>query len=157
MDTSFLDRFDKKILQQLQISNKVTSDQLSEQIGLSPASIQRRINKLRKRKVISSDVSVIDPYTVGMDMTFITLVTLERENTRIIQSYKQKWVNNKNVQQCYYVTGTSDFVIIITCKNMHEYNELTKSLFFDDDNVKNFHTSIVMESMKVSLQVPIEI
>ena len=39
---------------------------------------------------------------------------------------------------------------------MAEYVALTRSLFFDSRNVKQFRTFVSMDRVKVSLQVPIE-
>ena len=72
-----LDNFDKKILNIMQQSNRTTSDQIAEHIGLSAAAVQRRIKRLREQKVIAADVSVINPKLVLRPMTLIVQVTLE--------------------------------------------------------------------------------
>ena len=37
--------------------------------------------------------------------------------------------NNNNIQQCYYTTGEADFVLIVTAKDMENFEEFTQ-LFF---------------------------
>ena len=42
-----LDALDRKILHAVQLNNQLTSAQLSESVGLSATSVQRRLNRLR--------------------------------------------------------------------------------------------------------------
>ncbi|NRB63942.1 MAG: winged helix-turn-helix transcriptional regulator, partial [Saprospiraceae bacterium] len=39
----------------------LSSEQIAEKIGLSAAAVQRRIKRLRESKVISADVSIVNP------------------------------------------------------------------------------------------------
>jgi DNA-binding Lrp family transcriptional regulator len=59
------------------------------------------------------------------------------------------------VQQCYYVTGDWDFVLVLLVRDMAEYTRLTRDLFFASNNVKRFKTLVVMKRTKVSLEVPL--
>jgi Lrp/AsnC family transcriptional regulator, leucine-responsive regulatory protein len=61
----------------------------------------------------------------------------------------------EQVQQCFYVAGQSDFILIITAKNMLDYEKLTKKLFFVDDNIQKFTSTVAMENVKVGLDIPI--
>ena len=57
------------------------------------------------------------------------------------------------VQQCYYTTGEADFILIVTVRDIREYEEFTQEHFFDESNVAKFTSSIVMDRVKVSLDV----
>ena len=59
------------------------------------------------------------------------------------------------MQQLYYVTGEVDFVLVVTVRDMTEYVALTRELFFDGGNVKNFRTLVTMDRAKVSLALPL--
>tara|TARA_B100000767_G_C19241076_1_gene319230 strand:+ start:138 stop:335 length:198 start_codon:yes stop_codon:yes gene_type:complete len=59
------------------------------------------------------------------------------------------------VQQCFYVTGQADFILIITSKNMLEYEKITKKQFFVDNNIQKFRSTVSMENVKVRLNIPI--
>jgi hypothetical protein len=39
---------------------------------------------------------------------------------------------------------------------MEQYNELTRQLFFGNNNVKRFKTLVAMSRVKVGLKVPVE-
>jgi DNA-binding Lrp family transcriptional regulator len=89
-------------------------------------------------------------------MTFIISVELNRDNIDCFNTFKKKVKNTPCVQQCYYITGEADFILIVTAKDMMDFDQFTQSIFFNDNNVKHFKTSVVMGRTKVSLALPIE-
>ncbi|RED46173.1 Lrp/AsnC family transcriptional regulator [Aestuariispira insulae] len=150
-----MDEFDRKLLNQMQINNRQTAEILSEKVGLSPAACQKRLKKLRETGVIASDISVLDPASIGRRMTMIVEVTMERERPEYLDEFKRKMRASPEVMQCYYVTGTADFVLIVTAKDMKDYEEFTRNFFFQNSNVRRFQTNVVMDGVKVGLAVPL--
>ncbi|GAC17845.1 Lrp/AsnC family transcriptional regulator [Paraglaciecola arctica] len=150
-----LDKQDLKLLSMLQVDVKTSIELLSEKIGLSTASVQRRLKRLRKENVITSEVANISPEAVGQAMTFIISVQLNRDNMDCFNTFKRKVKKTAQVQQCYYITGEADFILIVTAKDMIDFEAFTQSIFFTDNNVKHFKTSVVMGRTKVSLALPL--
>ena len=58
-----------------------------------------------------------------------------------------------SVQQCYYTTGEADFIVVVIVKDIKEYEAFTQEYFFDESNVSKFNSSIVMDRVKVSLDI----
>jgi len=150
-----LDNQDLKILEILQVNARTTTEELSEQVCLSTASIQRRIKKLRDNKIITAEVAIVSPDSVGQTMTFIISVELRRDNVDCFNLFKSKVIKSNRIQQCYYVTGETDFVLIVTAKDMADFDDFTKRLFFSDSTVLHFKTSVVMGRTKVGLALPL--
>lgn len=149
-----LDNFDRNILEIVQKSNRTTSEQIAEQVGLSPAAVQRRLKKLREQGTIQADVSVINPEAIGLSMTMIVQISLERERSDLMESFKKELIESPFVQQCYYVTGGTDFVLVVTASDMTAYEKFTHDMFFNNPNVKTFQTNVVMDRVKVGLTIP---
>lgn len=154
-NTPSLDSFDRNILRIMQASNRTTSEQIADQVGLSAAAVQRRVKRMREQQVISSDVSVVNPRALGRTMTLIVQVSLERERVDLIDQFKKKMKARDEVQQCYYVTGSADFMLVITAFDMEDYENFTREAFFGNTNVRSFQTHVVMDPVKVSLAVPV--
>lgn len=148
-----LDNYDLNLLSLLQKDLRTSIEKLSETIGLSTASIQRRLKRLRDNKVISAEVAVVSPKAVGQLMTFIISVELERDNIESLRKFKKRIENEPRIQQCYYVTGESDFILIICTRDMEAFERFTQELFFDVSNVRRYTTSVVMERTKVGLEL----
>ncbi len=151
-----LDSFDRKILKIMQTSNRTTSDQIAEHVGLSPAAVQRRVKRMREQQIISADVSVVNAKALGRNMTLIVQVSLERERADLIDLFKKEMKKREEVQQCYYVTGSADFMLVVTAFDMEEYEQFTREAFFDNTNVRSFQTHVVMDPVKVGLTVPVD-
>jgi len=152
-----LDEFDIKLLRFVQHNNRLTADELSDRVGLSPSACQRRLAKLRRSGVIERDIAVVSPIAVGRQLTMVVQVTLERERPDIMDEFKRSMIATPEVMQCYYVTGDVDFILILTARDMPHYEAFTKQFFFANPDVRRFHTMVVMDRVKTSLSVPIEI
>jgi len=150
-----MDVLDKNILKQLQKNNRISSEDLGMIVGLSATACQRRLKKLRQSSVISQEVAVLNGIEFDNYVTVIVEVTLKQGATGNIDNFKKRMLSCEQVQQCFYVTGLSDFILIITSNNMLEYEKLTKSLFFIDNNIQKFHSTVSMENVKVGLSIPI--
>ena len=150
-----LDRFDLAILRVLQADNKTPQRRIAEMVNLSAPAVQRRIKRLEETGVIAANVAVLDPAALGQAITLFVEVEMESERAEIFDAAKRSFAAAPEVQQCYYVTGEADFILIILVGEMSEYEALTRRLFFANNNVKRFRTFISMDRVKVGLSVPI--
>jgi Lrp/AsnC family transcriptional regulator, leucine-responsive regulatory protein len=150
-----LDRFDRAILRILQRDNKTPQRQIAERVNLSAAAVQRRIKRMEETGVIQANVAIIDPAAVGQSITLFVQVEMESERADLYELAKRMFAAAPEVQQCYYVTGDADFILIVTVKTMNDYEALTRRLFFENNNVKHFRTFVAMDRVKVGMSVPV--
>lgn len=151
-----LDRADLALLAAVQKNNRLTSEELSEKVHLSPTACQRRLKRLRAEGVIEADVAVVSPKAVGRTVAMIVLVSLERERADIIDRFKAAIRNTSEVMIGYYVTGDADFILVITAKDMEDYEEFTRRFFYENHDIKSFKTMVVMDRVKAGFAFPIE-
>ncbi|WP_020406698.1 Lrp/AsnC family transcriptional regulator [Hahella ganghwensis] len=152
---SVLDSFDVALLRALQENCQQTSQQLAEQIGLSPTAVQRRIKKLREQGVIQKEVAILNTQMLGNRMTVIIQVILEKGGPQVVDAFKRRMRKFREVQQCYYVAGEYDFVLVVNVGNITEYDILTRKLFPEDLKISKFYTIIAIEAVKADLSLPI--
>ncbi len=150
-----LDDADLTILRILQNDCRIGLEGLSQECHLSVASVQRRLKRLRDSKLIQKEVAILDPAQFEYKMTFIVLVELDRESLQQLNLFRKRARAEPQVQQCYYVTGEADFILICAAKDMQDFETLTHRLFFENSNVRRFRTSITMDRTKVGLSLPI--
>lgn len=148
-----LDEFDKKILNQLQQNNRITAEELGTMVSLSTSAVQRRLKRLRQEKIIEADISIISPAAVGLGINCIVDIILHLGNSEVIDGYKELMKGCAEVLQCYYVTGSYDFVVILHTKDMKHYEEFSKKYFMDNPTVKQFYTHVVMDKVKLGYSV----
>ncbi|GLS20292.1 AsnC family transcriptional regulator [Labrys miyagiensis] len=150
-----LDSFDIAILAILQRDNQTPQRLIGERVNLSAPAVQRRIKRLEADGFIRANIAVLDPARLGQRLTIVVNVDLESERVDLIDEAKRSFLAEAQVQQCYYVAGETDFVLILNVGSMTEYEGLTRRLFFANPNIKRFRTFVAMDRVKVGLGVPL--
>jgi Lrp/AsnC family leucine-responsive transcriptional regulator len=150
-----LDEYDKKLLQLMQANNKMTAQELGDLINLSASAVQRRVSRLRENRIIEADVSIISPSVLGLTITCIVDIILEDGNSKALENFKASMRKCTEVMQCYFVTGTYDFVIIVNANDMQHYESFAKKWLMDNPNVKHFYTHVIMDKVKVGYNLTI--
>lgn len=151
-----LDTFDMKLLALVQEDSRLSQAELGTKVNLSTAAVNRRLKRLVNAGVIRRFCAVLSPAPLGHPLTIVTLVETESERIDLLDEMKRSFSECAQVQQCYYVTGEWDFVLIFLVSEMTEYTALTRRLFFQSNNVKRFKSLVSMNSIKVSLDVPLQ-
>ena len=150
-----LDSFDRKILRILQSNNLTSQREIGVAVNLSAAAVHRRIRRLHADGVVTANCAVVSPAKVGRPISVIIELEVKSERPGDLEMVKQSLAEAPEIQQCYYVTGDVDFILVISVVDMTEYEELTKRLFFANSNIKKFRTYVAMERVKMSLELPI--
>ncbi|RMX06889.1 Lrp/AsnC family transcriptional regulator [Corticibacter populi] len=153
--THALDSFDLAILDLLQRDNRMPQREIAERVNLSAPAVQRRIRRLEDSGVIARQVAVLDPAKVGRPLMLMVQVQLESEKPELRAPLYRRIAAEPAVQQCYSVTGETDYLLVITLPSMEEYDALARRLFEGDDNVRHFKTSVVLRRLKYGLQLPV--
>lgn len=150
-----LDDFDRRILAILQRDNRTPQREIGAAVNLSAPAVQRRIKRLEAAGVITANVAVVSPAAVGRPLTILVEVEMESERPDLLDAMKATFLSAPEVQQCYYVTGQVDIVLVVTVPDMAGYEDLTRRLFLGDPNLKKFRTLVVMNALKTGQGVPV--
>lgn len=150
-----MDTFDTEILNALQEDNRMTAETIAARVGLSPTACQRRVKRLREQGAVAADIAILSPKFLGNRITFLVQVVLSHGGTWVIDNFKRDMLKIPEVQQCYYTTGDYDFLVIITARDVSEYEQLTRRIFFENRDIQRFNTTVVMDPVKVGMQVPV--
>ena len=150
-----LDRFDRQLLNLVQADSSQTAEQLAEHVGLSPSAIQRRLKRLREQGVIARDAAIVDPRTVGRPTFFVVSLEIERERPELLAQLREWLTKRAEVQQAFYVTGETDFVIIVTARDTEAFDALMSQLVQENPKVRRFTTNVVLGLLKQGLTIPV--
>lgn len=154
MGTAQLDEIDLHLLELVQGDCLISQANLGGRVHLSAAAVNRRLKRLVAEGVIRKFGAVLSGPALGHPLTIVAEVAAESERIDLLDSMKAAFRACPQVQQCYYVTGEWDFILIFVVRDMSEYTTLTRQLFFQSNNVRGFRTLVAMDSMKVTLDVP---
>ena len=150
-----LDAIDRKILAILQRDNQITNLELASRVGLSPPPCLRRVRRLREQAIIEKDVALVDPLKVGQGLIAFVGVELDRQREDVLTSFERKISAEPQVQQCYFVSGEIDYLLVVTCADMESYNAFARRVLANEHNIKRFRTSFCLSRVKYDTAIPL--
>ena len=152
-----LDRIDRKILALFQGDTRRIAAEIGERVGLSAAAVQRRLKRLRENGAIRREIALLDPAMAGVPITCIVTLALipHAAPHQQIDRFRRDMQTAPEIQQCYHVTGTMDFVLVVTARSMEDYAAFARTWFESNVTVARYDTHVVLERVKLGLEVPI--
>ena len=151
-----LDSTDKAILNLLQDDATLPLKTIAEQVHVSVATAQRRVQQLIESGVISKQVAIVDPNKVGYGLTAFVMIEMERSNTSMQHRFERLMREQTQVMSCYEVSGDFDFLLVVNAKNMSDYHQFTRDTLTYENNVRNFKSQFVMNFTKSGTKITLD-
>ncbi len=151
-----LDRFDLKLLAQLQQNAHATNAEIGEALGLSPSQISRRIARLESEKVLKAYVALLDPAVMGLGVRAITYVSLARQSADVGAAFEKAVIEMPEVLDCDAVTGDSDYVLTIVAPSLVELSDSILKQLTQIKGVVNVRTNLVLKAIKSTTALPLD-
>ncbi len=150
-----LDRFSRRILHELQIDSRVTTQDLAQRVGLSATPCWRRIKDLEARGIIQRYTVLLDREKLGLAACFLANVTLIRHNRSAVEEFERAVASYSEVVECYSATGDADYVLKIVMSDTRAYYEFLQSKVFKLSAVANIRTMVVLREIKYETALPV--
>jgi len=156
MSKPTLDDIDRKILAILQSNAHATSEELSEQVGLSPSPCARRVRNLEATGVIRSYVAVVDQVKVGLPISVFASIKLERQREEELDRFAKAVQRWPEIVECYLMTGQRDYLLRIVVKDLAAYEAFLKRTLTRLEGVASIESSFALGQVKHAQPLPIE-
>ena len=140
-----LDTIDVKILEVLQDNARVSISELSKQVNLSLSAVSERLKKLENSNIIEQYTTVLNSSAMEKDLSAIMMISMEDpsdtdEFRRLVQDLDE-------ILECHYITGTYDYVLKITTKNMATLEQLMNKIK-SIKSIKHTETNVIFSTIK---------
>ncbi len=119
-----LDRMDTKILGVLRRNGRISHQELSLKVGLSPSQCLRRVKRLEAEGVILGYSAVIDENRLGNDINAWVIVKLQRNSPGARERVALLLKNRPWVRLATGVTGDVDFMIRVVAPRMADFSKI---------------------------------
>lgn len=143
-----MDRIDRKLLNLLQRDASRTNVDMADEVGLSPSSCLRRVQRLHKSGVIDRIVAILSPAKTGRSLKALVSVELKLHGEQHMRRFMDIASAEDAVTHVYAVTGETDVILMLRLRDMEEFEALCDRLFSDQTNVARFFTKIVIRTAK---------
>ena len=150
-----MDRIDRKLLTLMQRDASRTNVDLADEVGLSPSSCLRRVQRLHRSGVIDRIVAILNPARAGRAIKALVTVELKQHSEQQMRRFIDLASAEEMVSHAYAVTGETDIVLILRLRDMEEFDTLCKRLFQDSNGVARFFTMIVIRTAKDETAIPL--
>ena len=151
-----LDSYDKAILRELQEDASISNLDLSKKIGLSASACLARTKNLVEAGVIQKFATIVDEKKLGMEILAFVLVNLSPLNRETIYSFLENIQKLPQVQECYTLTGSHDYLLKIVAKDMQSYRDFIIDSLMENSTISKVETSMVMGIEKRNIYVPVD-
>lgn len=147
-----LDDLDKKILNILQENCALGIKEIAEQVHRSVSTCQRRIQLLQQNKIISKQVAIINPATVGKRLSVFVMIEMENHNPQQ-QIFERKILEEPEVMSCYEISGDYDFLLLVHSESMEDYHQFTRRVLTSENYVRRYNSQFIMNFSKVGTKI----
>lgn len=152
-----LDRIDMNILRTLQFEGRISYTELADRVGLSTTPCMERVKRLEKDGYIEGYYARVNPAALGYSMLVFVEIALSYQSPDAFDSFNKAVAQLPYIMECHLVSGDSDYLLKARIRDMTEYRELLGEMLLTLPGVKNSKSYIVMEEVKESLALPIDI
>ncbi|ACB95163.1 Lrp/AsnC family transcriptional regulator [Beijerinckia indica] len=150
-----IDEIDRKILAALQADAHMTTEKLSEIVGLSPSPCARRVRMLEAAGVIKAYVAVVDQVKVGLPISVFASIKLERQREEELDRFASAVMRWPEIVECYLMTGQRDYLLRIVVKDLEAYETFLKQKLTRLEGVASIESSFALGQIKNAQALPI--
>jgi len=139
-----LDDVDKKILKKLQEDARISFKEIAKEVGTSEATVFVRVKKLQKSGVIKGFRAILNPPSVGKQVTAFALVKAEPKSyPRMLAQL----MNLEDICEIHDVTGAYYSILKMRTTNSEQLAEILDKIG-EIEGVAGTETVIVLRTIK---------
>ena len=154
-DMKAVDDFDRKILALLQADARLTNNDLSERVNLSPSQCSRRRQRLEEEGLIRGYRAVLDRDRLGFPLVNIISVTLATHNRDNARRFAELLARLPEVLEAHALTGEMDYFVKVVTPDLKSLAEFVNDVLLPHESVQHVKTSIVLQTLKETTALPL--
>ena len=150
-----IDRYDRIILQLLQVNGRASNVELSEKVNLSPPQCYRRVRRLETEGFIRGYAAQVSPDRLGLDVIAFVSLTLDRDQNRKVRELEKTIRGFPEVLECYGISGDFDYLLKVVAKDLKSLSNFLTDRLMQVPGVSGVRSTVCLEEVKASSPVPI--
>ena len=135
-----MDDKDLEIVKLLQHDAWQTYAVIGEQVHLSPSAVQRRIDRLKERGIITGAKATINQHKTGNKLRVYMVLELHHDNAEHLDALTNDLNQHAIVTSVDAVMGKFDIVVTIDCRDSEELTEFAMGVLNKNPNISHFWT-----------------
>ena len=153
---SGMDTKDRQIVRLLQQDGRLTNQELSERVGLSPSPCLRRVRLLEQAGVIQGYGAIVDQQRYGLPVTAFIRVRLERHARDLVQQFEEAIRQLDEVMDCHLLTGDADYLLRVIVADLEAYERFIRRKMHAIAGIASLDTTFAYGVVKSSRTFPVD-
>ncbi len=149
-----MDRIDNSLIRQLQKDGRLTNQELSERVSLSPSPCLRRVRKLEESGIITGYTAIVDNQKCGFLIKVFISVRLEKHTEDIVADFEAGIQELDEVLACYLISGSRDYLLQVVAKDLDDYQHFLRKKLRQVPGIGQLESNFVMEKIKKTALLP---
>jgi len=151
-----LDRFDRKILCELQINGALSNQELAERVGLTAAPCSRRVKNLEESGVIKCRVIRIEEQALSLSLFAILHISMDKHIPERFAEFERIISTFEEVIECYLITGhDADYQLKIAVADMDSYHDILLGKITRIKGVSGVKSAFIMRKIVDTTALPL--
>ncbi len=121
-----LDEIDRRILGELQRDGRVSNQDLSDRVGLSPSPCLRRVRQLEQSGIIEGYRAVVSPKAVDLTITAFVRLRLASHEGATVDAVEERLRAIPHIVEAHLLAGDWDYLVRIVTPSFEEYERLLR-------------------------------
>jgi DNA-binding Lrp family transcriptional regulator len=155
-DSLKLDRFDLRILCQLQKNGRISNVDLADAVGLSPSPCLVRVKRLEQSGYVRGCGARIQLDKLGHTLVVFTEVTLRDRRREDLVRFETSICSVDEIVECHLTAGRPDYLLKFITRGVNHYQELVERLLERNIGIEKYFSYIVIKSQFIKAHYPIE-
>lgn len=149
-----MDKYDRLILQKLQIDASQSIELLAAEVNLSRNACWRRIKALEASGLIAKRVALLDADKAGLGLLVFVHIKTSEHGAKWLQKFSQIVKDTPEIIGAHRMSGELDYVLRVRVGSVKDYDEFYQSLT-KKITVGEISASFVMENIKDTTELPL--
>jgi Lrp/AsnC family leucine-responsive transcriptional regulator len=140
-----LDKFDRHILEILQLDGRINNQDLADRIGLSPSPCLRRVRALEESGLIVGYRALLDAKKLGLTLIALIFISMDKHTPERFAKFEAAVAVFPEVLECLLITGQdADYQLKVAVRDMDHYQSLLLNQLTRIEGVTGVHSSFVL-------------
>ena len=149
------DATDRRILRQLLADPDQPSALLAERAGVTPATLWRRLEKMRASGAIAGQQVLIDWRKLGYEVEVSLRFTLDKTNPRAFDAFTAAAREVPEVIEIQTFLGSVDFRLSVIARDMAHWQQLYRERILTLPHVETSDALMLVSTIKNSVELPL--
>lgn len=150
-----LDDTDRRILRQMQAMPDAPATDLAERAGLTPATLSRRIERLRDTGVLRGVRAVIDWQALGYSVEVSLRITLDKSVPRAFEEFGAAARQVPEVIEIQTFLGQVDARLLVIARDMAQYQQIYRGRILTLPHITDVDALMHVARLKTDESLPL--